>query len=75
MGGHPLPVNGILAPERGATDRLAWEYHREVVYNQEELAIRTDELQSSLTNYQRHVYNTFLGMLAQEDNYNNSNVM
>ena len=72
MGGQPLPVYGIPAPVRGAKDRLAREYHREVGYDQDELAIQVEELQNSLTNNQRQVYNTFIEMVEQD---NNNNIM
>ena len=65
MGGQPLPVYGIPAPEKGAKDRLAREYHREVDYDQDELAIQSEELQNSLTNNQRQVYSSFIEMVEQ----------
>ena len=71
MGGQPLPVYVIPAPVRGAKDRLAREYHREVDYNQDELAIQVEELQNSLTNNQRQVSNTFIEMVEQDNNNNN----
>ena len=73
MGGQPLPVYGLPVPEKVTEDRLAREYHREVDYNHEELAIRTENLQDNLTNDQRQVYNAFLEMLEHDNDTTNNN--
>ena len=67
MGGQSLPVYGLPYTEKIAEHRLAREYRREMEYDQEELAIRTEQLQGNLTNDQHQVYNAFLEMLEQEN--------
>ena len=67
MGGQSLPVYGLPYTEKIAEHRLAREYRREMEYDQEELAIRTEQLQSNLTNGQHQVCNAFLEMLEQEN--------
>ena len=73
MGGQSLPVYGLPCPERVAKDHHGREYHREVDYDHEELAIQAGYLQNSLTNDQRQVYNAFLEMLEQDNDSNNNN--
>ena len=77
MGGQSLPVYGLPAPERVANNHNVREYHREVDYDQEELAVQAEYLQDSLTNDQRQVYNSFLEMLEQDNDSNNdsNNIM
>ena len=72
MSGQSLPVYGLPGPERVAKDHNAREYHREVDYDQEDLAIQAGYLQDSLTNHQRQVYNCFLEMLEQDNDRNNN---
>ena len=73
MGVQLLPVYGLPAPEKVADQRLEREHSREVEYDQEELTIRTENLQDNLTNDQLQVYNAFLEILEKGNDLDDDN--